>query len=292
LQVPLTVGDTPIGVLAVDNQQSERTFNENDQYLLSALADQAAIAIENARLYQQIKGSEERYRDLFANAYDLIFTLDHQLLIRSINKIGPSLTGYPEAELRGRPLHDISAAETWEQAEQQFARHRKHQTGDVFKWRGRTLDKRRDQGRQAEHEHAADQRGNGHHEKKNIQLKSWVTETIEPKVVYKVDPTLQPEESKVVQKGARGYKAKAQRIVFVNGKEVEQEALPNSYYMPVEQIIAVQSDSQIPGHEPVEVSPDEPTGESAGEPVDPGSTPDNSAQTPSNPVSNPPDQTL
>jgi PAS domain S-box-containing protein len=121
LQVPLTVGDTPIGVLAVDNQQSERTFSENDQYLLSALADYAAIAIENARLYQQIKGSEERYRDLFANAYDMIFTLDQHLRIRSVNTIGPSLTGYPEAELRGRPLHEISVAETWEQAEQAFA---------------------------------------------------------------------------------------------------------------------------------------------------------------------------
>jgi two-component system NtrC family sensor kinase len=121
LQVPLVVGDTAIGVLAVDNQQSERTFSENDQYLLSALADYAAIAIENARLYQQIKNSEERYRDLFANAYDLIFTLDQHLRILSINKIGPSLTGYPEAELRGRPLQEISAPETWEQAEQAFA---------------------------------------------------------------------------------------------------------------------------------------------------------------------------
>src|SRR6266508_4591473 len=121
LQVPLMVGDTAIGVLAVDNQQSERTFNENDQYLLSALADYAAIAIENAQLYQQIKRSEERYRDLFANAYDLIFTLDQQLRIRSINKVGPSLTGYPEDELRGRPLREICAAETWEHAEQSFA---------------------------------------------------------------------------------------------------------------------------------------------------------------------------
>src|SRR5262245_25981769 len=121
LQVPLTVGDTTIGVLAVDNQQSERTFSENDQYLLSALADYAAIAIENARLYQQIKGSEERYRDLFANAYDLIFTLDQPLRIRSINKIGPSLPGYPEASLRRRPLREICASETWDLAEQSFA---------------------------------------------------------------------------------------------------------------------------------------------------------------------------
>jgi two-component system NtrC family sensor kinase len=121
LQVPLIVGDTAIGVLAVDNQQSERTFNDNDQYLLSALADYAAIAIDNARLYQQVKGSEARYRDLFANAHDLIFTLDQQLCIRSINKVGPSLTGYSEGKLIGRPLRDICVAETWEPAEQAFA---------------------------------------------------------------------------------------------------------------------------------------------------------------------------
>src|SRR5262245_22200694 len=121
LQVPLIVGDTTIGVLAVDNQQSERTFSENDQYLLSALADYAAIAIENARLYQQIKGSEERYRDLFANAYDLIFTLDRQLRIQSINKVGPALTGCPEEQLRGRPLRDLAVPDVWAEAEHRFA---------------------------------------------------------------------------------------------------------------------------------------------------------------------------
>ena len=107
LQVPLTVGNTVIGVLAVDNQQAERTFSENDQYLLSALADYAAIAIDNARLYQEVKGSEERYRDLFANAYDLIFTLDRQLRILSINNVGSALTGYAEEQLRGRPLREL-----------------------------------------------------------------------------------------------------------------------------------------------------------------------------------------
>ncbi len=121
LQVPLTVGNTVIGVLAVDNQQAERTFSENDQYLLSALADYAAIAIDNARLYQEVKGSEERYRDLFANAYDLIFTLDRQLRILSMNKVGSVLTGYSEEQLRGRPLREIAAADTWDEAEPRFA---------------------------------------------------------------------------------------------------------------------------------------------------------------------------
>jgi two-component system NtrC family sensor kinase len=121
LQVPLTVGNSVIGVLAVDNQQAERTFSENDQYLLSALADYAAIAIDNARLYQEVKGSEERYRDLFANAYDLIFTLDRQLRILSINKVGSAITGYAEEQLRGRPLREIASADVWEDAEQRFA---------------------------------------------------------------------------------------------------------------------------------------------------------------------------
>jgi two-component system, NtrC family, sensor kinase len=121
LQVPLTVGNNTIGVLVVDNQQSERTFSENDQYLLSALADYAAIAIDNARLYQEVKSSEERYRDLFANAYDLIFTLDRQLRVLSINKVGTALTRYSEAQLVGRPLRDLAVAEAWDAAEQRFA---------------------------------------------------------------------------------------------------------------------------------------------------------------------------
>lgn len=121
IQVPLTVGTSVIGVLAVDNQQSDRAFNENDQYLLSALADYAAIAIENARLYQQVKQSEERYKDLFANAYDLIFTLDRQLGIGNINKAGQRLTGYSLDELRGRSLQSLCPQAAWQQVQPLFA---------------------------------------------------------------------------------------------------------------------------------------------------------------------------
>ncbi|KAB8140915.1 response regulator [Chloroflexia bacterium SDU3-3] len=121
LQVPLIVGKQVIGILGVDNQVSDRAFTENDQYLLTALADYAAIAIENTRLYEEVKSSEARYRDLFTNAYDLIFTLDRQLNIQSINRVGTALIGYSAEELEGQPLRSLCPPAFWSEALQQFS---------------------------------------------------------------------------------------------------------------------------------------------------------------------------
>ena len=54
LSVPLKIRGKVIGVLNVNNKVSGGTFNEDDLRLLTILADQAAIAIENARLYRKL----------------------------------------------------------------------------------------------------------------------------------------------------------------------------------------------------------------------------------------------
>ena len=54
LAVPLRVRGTVIGVLGVSNVQAERAYSANDCYLLSALGDYAAIALDNARLHQEL----------------------------------------------------------------------------------------------------------------------------------------------------------------------------------------------------------------------------------------------
>jgi signal transduction histidine kinase len=54
IAVPLKARGTVIGVLAVTSQAAHH-FHAEDQQLLSALADQAAIAIENAKLYEQVR---------------------------------------------------------------------------------------------------------------------------------------------------------------------------------------------------------------------------------------------
>ncbi|TEU11767.1 MAG: response regulator [Anaerolineales bacterium] len=64
LHVPLKVRDDVIGVLSVHNTLSSKAFTDNELYLLSALADYAAIAIENARLYQETDEEAKRLTEL------------------------------------------------------------------------------------------------------------------------------------------------------------------------------------------------------------------------------------
>lgn len=54
LAVPLRIRDKTIGVVEAINKQGDAGFSERDQELAEALAAQAAIAIDNARLYQKL----------------------------------------------------------------------------------------------------------------------------------------------------------------------------------------------------------------------------------------------
>jgi transcriptional regulator with GAF, ATPase, and Fis domain len=62
LGVPLWDGDVIRGVLQCDNRASAGIFKERDLDLLSVLAAQAALAIENARLLSRLKIAEEQLR--------------------------------------------------------------------------------------------------------------------------------------------------------------------------------------------------------------------------------------
>jgi signal transduction histidine kinase len=57
---PLLFKSKPIGVIEIINKKSGEQFNEQDQDLLMAFAAQAAVLIENARLYQQVVAERDR----------------------------------------------------------------------------------------------------------------------------------------------------------------------------------------------------------------------------------------
>ncbi|HET8628148.1 MAG TPA: GAF domain-containing protein [Thermomicrobiales bacterium] len=54
LAVPLSIRDRTIGVVEVINKQGSEQFDARDQDIATALAAQAAVAIDNARLYQKL----------------------------------------------------------------------------------------------------------------------------------------------------------------------------------------------------------------------------------------------
>lgn len=61
---PLTRGETPIGVIQLDSQDRSKKFNEEDLKLLLAVANQASVALENARLHEDLIHRERTQRDL------------------------------------------------------------------------------------------------------------------------------------------------------------------------------------------------------------------------------------
>jgi signal transduction histidine kinase len=60
LCVPIQIRGKTMGVLEVLNKRSERGFDAEDLSLMITTANQAAIAIENARLYQSLRDERDR----------------------------------------------------------------------------------------------------------------------------------------------------------------------------------------------------------------------------------------
>jgi diguanylate cyclase (GGDEF)-like protein len=55
LSVPLLIGTEVVGVLNVNNKASNAVFTERDRDNLTLLASQAAVSVENARLYETLQ---------------------------------------------------------------------------------------------------------------------------------------------------------------------------------------------------------------------------------------------
>ncbi len=72
LTVPLIALDQVLGTISFVDAESGRRFGSEDLALAEALAERAALAIDNARLYQEADAAEARYRGLFEGVADAI----------------------------------------------------------------------------------------------------------------------------------------------------------------------------------------------------------------------------
>jgi PAS domain S-box-containing protein len=88
------------GVIYTDNRIKTGLFSEGDRRLLSAIADQSAVAIENARLFQNIKHNLEEITNMknlmdniFASIASGVITTDTQDKITLFNRAAESILG-------------------------------------------------------------------------------------------------------------------------------------------------------------------------------------------------------
>ena len=120
LYIPLKVGERAIGVISVESETPD-AFTEQDERLLATLANQTAIAFENARLYEAmqkellerkrveeaLRVSETHYRALADSITDILFELDQDLRYTHWNKATEALTGIPSHEAIGKSIEEF-----------------------------------------------------------------------------------------------------------------------------------------------------------------------------------------
>jgi len=79
LGVPMTIKDRPIGVLEALNKKGDTHFSEEDIQVLTTFANQAAVAIENARLVAELHRTYQKLNDLDRRKSDFIAIASHEL---------------------------------------------------------------------------------------------------------------------------------------------------------------------------------------------------------------------
>ncbi len=93
--IPIIYKDEPLGVLAVDNINSIRPLKKSDINLLEGIASHIAIGINNARSFQKIEESENRYRQTLESIEDGYFEIDLKQRLLFANKAFSDLVCQP-----------------------------------------------------------------------------------------------------------------------------------------------------------------------------------------------------
>jgi PAS domain S-box-containing protein len=138
LSMPILKQSQMIGILYLENNLSTGVFTRDRLQVLKLLMAQAAISLENARLYEQLadytetlerkveertqslqqeiaerqqteaalRQSEANYRNLLQTANSAIIRYDSQGRIHYINDYGVKLLGYEEHQILGRTLFE------------------------------------------------------------------------------------------------------------------------------------------------------------------------------------------
>jgi PAS domain S-box-containing protein len=104
--LPMTVRDGLVGVIYVLRREGS-AFTISDRRVLSSFAGQAAIAVHNARLYQQVMHEKQRLDAIIENSGDGVMILDPAQQITVFNRALTIMTGIPVEEAIDKPCWEV-----------------------------------------------------------------------------------------------------------------------------------------------------------------------------------------
>ena len=128
--LPMMIARDMVGVVYIFREQGGR-FTRNEVRLLQSFADQAAIAVHNARLYEQVSTEKQRLDAILRHSADGIAILTPDLKIDSINLALARMTGWSVDDAQGAHHDEVirwanrdegrelseAVADTWPQNE-------------------------------------------------------------------------------------------------------------------------------------------------------------------------------
>ncbi len=106
--LPLIFAGEPLGLLIVFRSYAA-SATPDDMQVLQSFADQAAIAVHNAQLYERIDHERRRLAAILQHSADGVMILDAQARVLSLNRALERMTGWRSEDASGRDQDEVIA---------------------------------------------------------------------------------------------------------------------------------------------------------------------------------------
>jgi PAS domain S-box-containing protein len=107
LGVPILVGERSIGVISVQSVEEEGRFGEGDVRLLTTIAANVGIGIQNARLFAEVERQRHYLESLVAITPAAVVVMNVEELVTDWNPAAAELFGYSADEALGRSIDEL-----------------------------------------------------------------------------------------------------------------------------------------------------------------------------------------
>lgn len=106
LAIPIRRGQRVLGLVDLESFRTD-AFTSSDRQLVATLADRAAMAVENAHLFETVVNEQRKTKLVLHSIADGVFTVDRDLCITAFNTAAEGIVGWPESEVIGKACAEV-----------------------------------------------------------------------------------------------------------------------------------------------------------------------------------------